>query len=382
MMGWVLSDLRVVVGRFLSHDGFLLAAGLSYSFLLCLAPLALLFFSGAGYLLQSDEIAGYVLETVRSLFPGYGSEMLQALVTLARERRVTGVVGGVGLAIFATQFFSMTRTVVNVAFRVEKRRGMFHGFLFDGFALAVAGLLAAAVSAGILALVTLGSPVLRSAVPPPLVGMRWARAVALPLMYAAMFGLLFFVYRTFPKTGVATRAAAVGALTVAVLWETARWVFSAYVGGFGVYGTLYGSFGVIVASLVWIYFSAAIFVLGAELTALLTEREQGAAAESIAEPAAAEGPPPSPPPRTLPIAAAAILGAAAALFALQNGSPITLRFLVWAAHDVPLAGVVLLALAVGALIVGLPLSISRWRLRARLRRLEAIRRTAGPGSNP
>lgn len=42
---------------------------------------------------------------------------------------------------------SMTRTMVNVAFRVEKRRGMFHGFLFDMFALAVVGLLAAAVSA-------------------------------------------------------------------------------------------------------------------------------------------------------------------------------------------------------------------------------------------
>lgn len=88
------------------------------------------------------------------------------------------------------------------------------------------------------------------------------------------------------------------------------------------------------------------------------------------------------PARTLPIAAAAILGAAAAQFALQNGSPITLRFLVWAAHDVPLAGVVLLALAAGALVAGLPLSISRWRLRARLRRIEANRQTAGPGSSP
>ena len=60
--------------------------------------------------------------------------MLQALVTLARERKVTGVVGGVGLTIFATQLFSMTRTVVNVAFPVKKRRGVFHGFLFDVFA--------------------------------------------------------------------------------------------------------------------------------------------------------------------------------------------------------------------------------------------------------
>jgi hypothetical protein len=68
-------------------------------------------------------------------------------------------------------------------------------------------------------------------------------------------------------------------------------------------------------------------VLGAELT----DRQQGAAAESIAEPTAAEALPPFPLARTLPIAAAATLGTAVALFALQNGSPITLRFLVWAA---------------------------------------------------
>jgi hypothetical protein len=161
--------------------------------------------------------------------------------------------------------------------RSDTRR--FHSFLFDVFALAVAGLLAAGRGlGGHPRLVTLGSPVLRSAESPPPLGIRWARAVALPLMYAAMLGLLFLVYRTFPETGVAPRAAA-------------------------------------------------------------------------------------------------------ALFALQNGSPITLRFLVWAAHEVPLAGVVLLALAAGAPIVGLPLLISRWRLRARLRRLEANRQTAGPGSS-
>jgi len=379
VIGRTLSDLWAVVRRFLSHDGFLLAAGLSYSFLLCLAPLALLFFSWVGYLLESDEIADYVLETVRSLFPGYGSEVLQALVTLARERKVTGVVGGMSLAIFATQLFSMTRTVVNIAFGVERRRGMFRGFLFDVFALAVAGVLAAAVSAGILTLVTLGSPALRTAAPPPLLGIHWARAVALPLVYAAMLGLLFFVYRTFPKATVSTRAAVVGALTVAALWEIARWLFSAYVGEFGVYGKIYGSFGVIVASLAWIYFSATIFVLGADLTALLTERQQGVAAVRIVEPMAPEAPPP---PRhwALPFAAAAMLGAAAALFALQNGSPITLRFLVWAADDVPLASVVLLALSAGALVAGLPLSISRWRLRTRLRRLEANRQSAGPST--
>ena len=322
-----------------------------------------------------------MLQTLRSLFPGYGSEVLEGLVTLARERSVTGLVGGLSLAIFATQLFTMTRTVVNVAFGVPRRRGMFSGFLFDVFALAVGGVLAAAVCAGVLALVTVASPALRSAEPSPLLGLRWIRAVALPMMYAAMLGLLLFVYRTFPKTGVATRAAAVGALTVGALWAAARWIFSAYVGEFGVHGRLYGSLGVIVASLVWIYYSATIFVLGAELTALLTERQLRGPAESMEVPGTADVPPPPSRPWTLPFTTATIAGAAAALFAFQNGSPITLRFLVWAADGVPVASAVLLALAAGALVAGVPLSISRWRLRARLRRLEANRRSAGPGSD-
>jgi uncharacterized BrkB/YihY/UPF0761 family membrane protein len=133
------------------------------------------------------------------------------------------VVGGVGIAIFATHLFSMTRTVVNVAVRVERRSGVFQGFLFDVFALAVAGLLAVAVSAGILALVTLGSPALRSAVALPLIGIRWARAVGLPLMYAAMFGCSSSCTGPFP--GPASRRAPP---------RSARWVYSAYVGDFGV----------------------------------------------------------------------------------------------------------------------------------------------------
>jgi uncharacterized BrkB/YihY/UPF0761 family membrane protein len=40
----------------------------------------------------------------------------------------------------------------------------------------------------------------------------------------------------------------------------------------GTYGSLYGSFGAGVAALVWIDYSAAIFVLGAELAAVVAER--------------------------------------------------------------------------------------------------------------
>jgi uncharacterized BrkB/YihY/UPF0761 family membrane protein len=41
---------------------------------------------------------------------------------------------------------------------------------------------------------------------------------------------------------------------------------------FGFYGKLYGSFGIGVAVLIWIYYTTTIFVFGAELAAVVAER--------------------------------------------------------------------------------------------------------------
>lgn len=67
----------------------------------------------------------------------------------------------------------------------------------------------------------------------------------------------------------------------------------------------------------------------------------------------------------------AVLAAAVAIFALQNGAPATVRFIVWTIDGVPLAGLILGAFAAGLLIAGVPLGIQRWRARSQTRRLEA-----------
>ena len=66
----------------------------------------------------------------------------------------------------------------------------------------------------------------------------------------------------------------------------------------------------------------------------------------------------------------AIVAAAVAVFALQNSAPTRVQFAVWSIDNVPVAAVVLLALAAGLVVAGVPLLIQRWRLRARLRALE------------
>jgi uncharacterized integral membrane protein len=67
----------------------------------------------------------------------------------------------------------------------------------------------------------------------------------------------------------------------------------------------------------------------------------------------------------------AILAILVTTFALQNTEPVNVRFLVWSRDTVPLAGVVLAAVAVGLLIAGVPLLVTRLRHRSRVRSLEA-----------
>ena len=66
----------------------------------------------------------------------------------------------------------------------------------------------------------------------------------------------------------------------------------------------------------------------------------------------------------------AVVAAVVALFALQNNGPISIRFVVWTLHATPLASLVLLSAAAGIVLVGVPLWVERWRLRARVRALE------------
>jgi uncharacterized integral membrane protein len=67
----------------------------------------------------------------------------------------------------------------------------------------------------------------------------------------------------------------------------------------------------------------------------------------------------------------AVIASAITVFALQNTTPIAVRFLLWSLPETPLASVILVSVLGGVVLVGLPLSIGRWRLRARARSLEA-----------
>ena len=67
----------------------------------------------------------------------------------------------------------------------------------------------------------------------------------------------------------------------------------------------------------------------------------------------------------------ALLATAVAVFALQNSSQTSVRFLVWTLDGLPLAAVALVSLGIGFVLCGLPLWIQSWRWRSRARSAEA-----------
>lgn len=69
--------------------------------------------------------------------------------------------------------------------------------------------------------------------------------------------------------------------------------------------------------------------------------------------------------------AVAVIAVAITLFALQNSTPTSIRFVVWQLDAVPLASIILVSVALGVILAGVPLLVERWRLRSRLRALES-----------
>jgi membrane protein len=104
---------------------------------------------------------------------------------------------------------------------------------------------------------------------PAAAGFLLSAALAYVVPFLVTLLICFLIYHRVPDRRASARAAIRGALFTGVLWEAAKHLFTVYVTAFGSYSIVYGSLGAAVVLLVWVYYSAAVLLLGAEVTALL-----------------------------------------------------------------------------------------------------------------
>ena len=66
-----------------------------------------------------------------------------------------------------------------------------------------------------------------------------------------------------------------GAILTAMLWEIAKQLFRLYIRRVGVYDQIYGPLGVLIAFVMFVYYTCIVFVFGAAFVASLDAKRAG-----------------------------------------------------------------------------------------------------------
>lgn len=95
----------------------------------------------------------------------------------------------------------------------------------------------------------------------------WVMGLLAPLAStAATWLLLLLIYKLLPNAKVQLRAALIGALVAAILWEASKWGFRFYVQRAVGYSALYGSLGLVPLFLLWMYVTWMVILFGLEIS--------------------------------------------------------------------------------------------------------------------
>ena len=267
LLPWSL--VRQSLAAWVDDDAASKGAALAYYTLFSLAPLLLIVISVAGLVFGPEAARGEIFGQLQGLVGAPGAAAIQQLLESVSRPADGWLATGVGLALMlvgATTVFAELQNTLDRIWRAPARpngglwpllraRLLSFGLILGlGFLLMVSLVFSAALSAA----QHWWSPRLQG----------WDTAVTL-INLATTFTLvtLMFamIFKLMPRVRIEWSDVWVGALVTACLFTVGRLLLGAYL-GHGSVASGFGAAGSLVVVLVWVYYSAQIFLLGAEFT--------------------------------------------------------------------------------------------------------------------
>ncbi|MBC7861049.1 MAG: YihY/virulence factor BrkB family protein [Burkholderiaceae bacterium] len=246
-----------------------MGAALAYYTMFSIAPLLLIVISIAGLIFGVEAARGEIVGQLQDLMGRQGAEAVQGLLESVNKpaQGVTAtIIGAVLLLIGATSVFAELQDSLDRIWRAPKRNrgglwsllrarllsfGMIMGI---GFLLMVSLVLSAALAA----LGKLWGPLFADWEAP-------AQALNFALSFAFTTTVFAMIYKIMPRVKVAWADVWIGAAVTALLFTIGKFLIGLYIGKSGV-TSAFGAAGSLVVVLVWVYYSAQIFLMGAEFT--------------------------------------------------------------------------------------------------------------------
>lgn len=260
--------IRYLFRQFLDNQGILNAAALTYTTLFAVVPLmtvsyamlaAVPSFQGVGQELQSWVFDNFV--------PATGEVVQEYLNDFSSQARKLTAVGIALLAVTSIMMMKNIEAALNRIWRVtEPRKGLSSFLLY--WAILSLGPILIGLGLGLTSYIA-SLPFINEAT--EVVGRARLLGFLPTFLSATAFTLM---YVAVPNCRVPFKSALIGGVVVALLFETAKRGFTAFVTQFPSYELIYGAFAAVPLFLLWIFISWVIILMGAELTRAITVYRQ------------------------------------------------------------------------------------------------------------
>jgi membrane protein len=252
---------------FFKEDALTVSASIAYFAMLSIFPMLLLLVSLSGIYIRRFELSGELTQVLEGLLPMKPDFIMKELVQISKAfGRVTLI--SIGLLFWSSAgVFLPLEKALDRAWQVEQNRKWWRSYLaaLEMALLFGAFILLYAVVISVNVYVQHWS----------LLGMEInSTSGVVRILYQAGFAAITFamallvfiiLFKRLPNRYLKIREVLPGAFLTAFLWEGARAMFTLFLPRFN-YSHVYGSIGVVVALMTWLYISSAVTLFGAHVS--------------------------------------------------------------------------------------------------------------------
>ncbi len=236
------------------------AAALSYYAIFSIVPMLLIAIATAGLIFGKRAAQAEILGQLSGVLGSATADAIHDMLKSAAEPKagiIASLVGAITFILGTTGVFSELRGALHTIWKTEARKRSLFSYVM------VAGV-------GALMIVSLifdgGITTMGTYAGHHLLGGEWLwKSLQLVVSTAVATALFAVIFRFLPDVKVAWRDVLAGAAVTAFLFVLGKFALGMYLWKAGV-GSSFGAAGSIIVVLVWIYWSALIFLFGVEFT--------------------------------------------------------------------------------------------------------------------
>ena len=244
----------------------LVAAGVAFYGFLALVPLLGLIVLIYGVVAEPGTVVSN-MRALTAILPDdialFIGEQLMSAVQTSEETKGVGILAALAVALYGgSNGAGAIITALNIAYQEDEKRSLLRFYLI-AIVMTLAAVVLALLALAATTTVAFLEQLLPQAAPAAVAAGKAAAYVALLFVAAAIAATL---YRFAPsRENARWEWITPGSLFTAITWLLLTLAFGFYVTRVADYEATYGSLGAIIALLTWMYLSAYVFVVGAEL---------------------------------------------------------------------------------------------------------------------